>query len=119
VVVPALHTLYVRVPPPFPRLSTYGVVETVAILAPLRNTSADDVAPLHERLAKLVPLVLVIVTDNEIEPPGAVVVTDWALEPVAASSSVTVSVTVRVPADAYVLDGVAPVPVVPSPKFHE
>ena len=70
-------------------------------------------------MAWLFPRILVMVTDSVmVDPPGATVVTDCEVLPVALSSSVTVSVTVRVPPDGYVLFGVTPLPVVPSPKLH-
>ena len=50
---------------------------------------------------------------------AAVTVIGWLIVPVAPSSSVTVNVTVYVPAAAYVCDGLATVPAaVPSPKFQ-
>ena len=48
----------------------------------------------------------------------AVTVTFWVALPVAPSSSVAVSVTGYVPADAYECAAEAPEAVVPSPKFH-
>ena len=50
---------------------------------------------------------------------GAVTVIGWLMVPVAPSSSVTVNVTVYVPAAAYVCVGLATVPAgVASPKFQ-
>jgi len=94
---------------------------TVAIFAPLRNTSALEVAPDQDRFARLTPCCFVIVTLRAIvvPPEPLVVVTDFDVLPVAPALSVTVSVTVLVPADAYVLLTVAPLPDDPSPKFHE
>src|SRR5690554_3056337 len=53
-------------------------------------------------------------------PPGEVTVTGWLIVPVAPAASVTVRVTVWLPAAAYAWVAVAPRPAgVPSPKFHE
>ena len=49
---------------------------------------------------------------------GAVMATDRVLLLVSPPLSVTVRVTVKVPAAAYVLLTVAPLPLVPSPKFQ-
>ena len=52
-------------------------------------------------------------------PPAAVTVTLWDVDAVAPPLSVTVSVTVYVPAVAYACVGFAAVDVPPSPNAHE
>ena len=53
-----------------------------------------------------------------VPPPAGVMATDRVLLLVSPPLSVTVRVTVKVPAAAYVLLTVAPLPLVPSPKFQ-
>lgn len=95
-----MHTRYVLVPLALPRFCVVLVPVTVANRTLLRNTSTVAAAPVHDRLAMLLELRFVMRTVSTIGVAGAVGVAERVVLAVAPALSVTVSVTVYVPAAA-------------------
>ncbi len=113
--------MYVNVPTlPFGRVSvwnpSFGVVTNNT---PFRKTpTLVVVAPDQVRSTLAMPFTLYPLRVREIGLAGAVTVTDFDVEAVAPPLSVTVNVTVYVPAAEYPCVGFCTVEEVPSPKFQ-